>query len=79
MDVDASLTRNVEDPGRQDETVGSDDHDVRAHSAQPVDDRGVTQRQRLLDRQTVFDGELLDRRRDVLQPAARRPVGLSEH
>ena len=79
MDVDAALTRALEESGRQQQAIGSHHHCVGANGAQPFDQRLVAQARRLQHLEAVLDSQILHRRRDAVLPAARGPVGLRQY
>ena len=63
MHVQAALARQPENRGRQQETVGDDDHDVRRECSERVARCIVFQRGRLQDRKIELERALLDRAR----------------
>ena len=78
MDVQAAPGRHCEHRGRQDEPVGRNDHGLGSQFPQCPEHCCVLEGLRLLNRQPEFQREPFDRRRQRLQAASGRPVGLRQ-
>jgi len=76
MNVDCSQWRHVEESLRQDHPVRRYHEGIHVGPAQQGCRVVRLQIHRLLDRNAVFDGELLDRTRRNAQAPAERPVRL---
>lgn len=79
MNIDASVGKHIEYIGRQDESVGSNDHRIGTGLGNAFDDFAIPQRRRLRYGQSVPERELLDLARDHFQSAPGRPIRLSQY
>jgi len=77
--VDAAQAGQIEHGLRQDQSVGHHHHQVGVQLRQLGLRLGGTQGLRLIDRNVVLHGELLDRAGHQLLPAPGRPIRLGVH
>jgi hypothetical protein len=73
------VRRKVEQGGREDLTIGGDDHDIRVQSLSLLDEVRMAALLRLPDGESEAERRLLDGRRLALQVASARSVGLGHH
>ena len=76
MDIQATLARQLENRGRQQKTVGDDDHDIRRESGDRIPRSAILQRRRLQDGKTERERALLDRTRGEALPATAAAIRL---
>lgn len=78
MDIECAMRRNLECARRQDQSVCSNNQNVRSSGSEAVDCARVLESLRLKDVQAARGGQLLDGTRGWMEAPPRRPVRLCQ-